>query len=206
MIHAGFGPFPIGAIEPQPYLDPSRYYFYLIGFLLQPRSRGYVKILTSNVGTQPNVQWNFFGDGPVPWQPASGLSDPDSDISVSCDMLQYMYETLLRMKVASPDDDFALEFLPCSLFEGAPKEERYQQMVPWLQMFAKAASHESGTVVMNSDPSKGCVDENLKMHGTKNCFTCDSSITPVLNSGNTGILEQAIGLRAGDLIPTVASL
>lgn len=110
------------------------------------------------------------------------------------------------MQIASPADDFKLEVFPCSLFEGAPQAERFQKMVPYLKMFAKAASHESGTVVMNEDSSKGCVDGDLLMHGTKNCFTCDGSVTPVMNNGNTGILEQAIGLRAGDLIPDVAML
>jgi choline dehydrogenase len=206
IIQAGFGPFMPGAIENQVYADSSRYYFYLVGFMLQPRSRGYVTLNDANFGTQPTIQWNFFSDGPVSWQPASGLSDPASDISSACAMFDYMYQVLLQMASQSPADDFRLEFLPQSLFYPGTPEERYPKMVPYLQMFNKPAAHETGTVVMNNDPTKGCVDEHLLMHGTGNCFTCDSSIPPILNSGNTGTMEQAVGHNGGVVIPVAAML
>jgi choline dehydrogenase-like flavoprotein len=62
------------------------------------------------------------------------------------------------------------------------------------------------TVVMNNDPSKGAIDGNLKLHGTANCFESDAGICPVIMSGNTASIEQAIGLNGGNLIPTVALL
>jgi choline dehydrogenase-like flavoprotein len=92
------------------------------------------------------------------------------------------------------------------LFYPGTPEERYPKMVPYLQMFNKPAAHETGTVVMNNDPTKGCVDEHLLMHGTGNCFTCDSSIPPILNSGNTGTMEQAVGHNGGVVIPVAAML
>ena len=58
----------------EPYID-------MPGFMLEPKSRGSINVTQSDIGQQPNLQWQFYSDGSDPNDAASGLSDPDSDVS-----------------------------------------------------------------------------------------------------------------------------
>lgn len=218
IIHAGFGPNALGIITPitfpaQPSSGPTVYYFYLIGFILEPRSRGTLNVIQPDLGQQPNVSWNFHSDGSDPNDPASGLSDPNSDITTNCAIYDYEYQVLQQLQSGGNPNDVKLIFPPAQdpngnmLFDTSiSTATRYPNLVPYITMTFALAAHESGTVVMNNDPSKGAIDGNLKLHGSDNCFEASSASTPVMNSGNTGSLEQALGYNGGSLIPNVAIL
>jgi choline dehydrogenase-like flavoprotein len=209
IIHAALGPQPLGIITPITFPKPTKpntFYFYLIGFLMEPRSRGYISVTQSDISQQPNVHWGFHSDGPIPNDPASGLSDPDSDISNNCALYDYEYQVVRKLQADGNPNDIEIVFPPSNLFTIPSQTERYQAYVPYITMYMGVAAHESGTVVMNDDPNKGACDKYLRLHGTKNCFEVDGGIAPVLNSGNTGALEQAIGINAAELIPKVALL
>jgi len=218
IIHGGFGPQQLGIIAPmtfpaQPSSGPKVYYFYIFGFVLEPRSRGSINVTQSELSVQPNVYWNFFSDGSDPNNVASGLSDPNSDVSINCAIFDYEYQILLQLQSGGNTNCVQLVYPPAvdsngnTLFDPSVSTSiRYPSMIPYLTMTFGVAAHESGTVVMNNDPTKGAVDGNLKLHGTTNCFEASSASTPVLNSGNTGAMEQALGYNAGSLIPKVAKL
>ena len=121
-------------------------------------------------------------------------------------MYDYQYQVVLQLQQGGNPYNVQLVYPPQSLFTEPNQATRYQNYVPYLKMYTAVAAHESGSVVMNNDPSKGAIDGTLKLFGTRNCFEASSAITPVMNAGNTGCLEQAIGLHAGSLIPTVALL
>jgi len=182
------------------------YYFFFDIFMCEPRSRGYSQITQADYGEQIDLNWGFFNDGPDPNNPSSGLSDPDSDISVSCDSMDYLYNAIVNMRANDLPSHININYPPLEIFSVADKNARYLQYVPYISMYASISAHQSSTCVMNNDPSKGVVDGNLKIHGTKNCFCCDSSISPVINSGNTGAYEQAVGINGGNVIPLVALL
>ena len=206
-----FGLFNSAAVQA---IDPSRSYYSLVAFMVTPRSRGYINLTSADYGTQAIYHWNFYSDGSDPNLVASGINDldKDSDIWVACEALDYNYAAFLSMKAQAPADALQLQYPPESLWllnpgtSDAERQVRYRQMVPYLQLGGLAAAHEAGTCVMNNDPAKGACDGNLKLHGTTNCFAADGSIMPVQALGNTGFLEQAIGVNASKLIPTVALL
>ncbi len=210
-IFLGLGPYNYGilanvAYPAQPSVGPTKYFFYFDNFMCNPRSRGYINIIQSGVKVQPEVVWNFYSDGPDPNDPASGLVDPDSDITSACEFMDYTYDVVKTMQIIDPAANFELVFPPQALFDIKDKAERHKQLVPYICMNASVGAHEAGTVVMNQDPTKGACDGNLKLFGTKNCFQCDFSIAPLQSSGNPTALLQAIGLNAADIIPTVAML
>ena len=182
------------------------YYFFFDVFICEPRCRGYAQIVQADFGEQVDINWGLFNDGPDPNDPASGLSDPDSDMYVSCDAMDFLYNTFVNMRDTDPSSHINLVNPPLEIFSIADTQQRFLQYVPYITMNLATAAHQSSTCVMNNDPSKGVVDGNLRIHGTKNCFCCDSSISPVINSGNTAAYEQAVGVNGANVIPLVALL
>jgi choline dehydrogenase-like flavoprotein len=182
------------------------YYFFFDVFMLHPRSRGYVKITQADHGEQTDLSWGFYNDGPDPKDPASGLGDNDSDIEVSCQAMDYLYATAKEMQLNDPGSFFNIVAPSLEILDIEDDLSRHQQMVPFMTMNLTPASHQSSTCVMSQDSSKGCVDGTCKLYGTENCFSICSSITPVLNSGNTGAFEMAVAINASNIMPTVAML
>lgn len=210
-IFAGLGPYNYGVLGNVAYpaqspVGPTKYYFYFNLFMCNPRSRGHIKITQAGIKIQPEVVWNYYSDGPDPNDPASGLNDPDSDITSACEFLDYTYNVVYTMRYNDKSANFELVFPPQAIFDIKDKAERHKQLVPYICMNGASSAHEAGTVVMNIDPTKGACDNNLKLFGTKNCFQCDFSIAPLQSSGNPTALLQAVGLNAADIIPPVAML
>lgn len=182
------------------------YYFFFDVFICEPRSRGYSQIVLADYGEQFDLNWGIFNDGPDPNDPSSGLSDPDSDMYVSCDAMDFLYNTFVNMRDTDLSSHINLVNPPPEIFTITNKADRFLQYVPYITMQLCQAAHQSSTCVMNNDPNKGVVDGNLKIHGTKNCFCCDYSISSVINSGNTAAYEQAVGINGSNVIPQVALL
>ena len=81
-IFLSIGPNPAGIIVPIAFPNaPAGTIYYMPGFMLEPKSRGSINVTQSDIGQQPNLQWQFYSDGSDPNDAASGLSDPDSDVS-----------------------------------------------------------------------------------------------------------------------------
>jgi choline dehydrogenase-like flavoprotein len=60
--------------------------------------------------------------------------------------------------------------------------------------------HHMGTTRMNSDPTKGVVDANCRVHGISNLFVAGSSVFPTVGSDMPTITIVALALRlAGEL-------
>ena len=205
VIQLGLGPTAYGMLTAGvPYPDPSLFYFIFDDFMCNPRSRGYVNITQATAGVQADIKWGFFNDGPDPNDPASGLSDPQSDISIACASLDYTYNTVLNMQAAAPGDNIVIVSPPQSVFEIENQEDRWAAFVPYIVMNLGLSAHDAGTVVMNNDPEIGACDGNLKMHGTDNVFTADMSVFPTQSCGNPSSLLMAFGLNAANVIPPVA--
>ncbi len=60
---------------------------------------------------------------------------------------------------------------------------------------ASGGFHQIGTTRMSRDPKDGVVDENLRVHGTRNLFVASSSVFPTSGQANPTFLAVALGIR-----------
>jgi choline dehydrogenase-like flavoprotein len=135
----------------------------------------------------------------------AGLSDPDSDISVFSAFLDYQYNVLLNMRTLDPGHTYNYTLPPnIETVMAVPGMERWRQYSYIVPYFISNSAHESGTMVMNNDPTKGAVDGNTRLHGTLNCFQADFSIFPVQNDGNPSLMIMPVATLAAQQISSVA--
>ena len=203
-IHVSSGVESFGRLTHDVRPDPSRHYFALEGFMCNPRSSGMIHITEANSQGNSGLDWQFFTDGPDPYDTYSGLSDDESDIYRLCVHMEYMYKTFKRMQSLDPGSDFQLDDPPESIFLIANRADRFEAMVPYLKAYQVVAAHESGTCSMNNDPNIGAVNGHLRVHKTDNVFVGDTSFLPIQNGGNTSMLMFAAAMNGARLIPLEA--
>ncbi len=63
---------------------------------------------------------------------------------------------------------------------------------------AESGKHHMGTTRMHSDPARGVVDENARVHGTPNLFVAGSSVFPSGGYANPTLTIVALALRLAD--------
>lgn len=140
--------------------------------LVKNASRGTVKIINTDVLTEPRVDFNLYSDGL--------FSTPGTDAAnaVAC------YRKLLTIAGSSviypPAGDFASD---AQLFADAQQEFLVQD-------------HGAGTCRMSSSIANGVVNGNLQVFGTQGLRVADVSVEPVIETGNTAYTGFLIGLRA----------
>jgi choline dehydrogenase-like flavoprotein len=61
-----------------------------------------------------------------------------------------------------------------------------------------AVSHEAGTMRMDTDPGRGVVDPDLRVHGQDNLYVCDLSVFPNCPAANPSLTLAALALRLAD--------
>ena len=141
----------------------------------RPRSRGTVRLASSDPAKAPLIDPNFWGD---PY-----------DREMSLRGLQ-MAREILSQPALKPY--VRLEALP-----GAGKSE--QEVLDYAMGIAKTDHHPVGTCKMGRD-AMAVVDTELKMHGIEGLRVCDASIMPAINSSNTNAPTIMIGEKASDMI------
>jgi choline dehydrogenase-like flavoprotein len=67
----------------------------------------------------------------------------------------------------------------------------------WPSDFA-ANEHHMGATRMHSDPKKGVVDENCRVHGIANLYVAGSSVFPTGSANNPTLTIVAMALRLAD--------
>jgi choline dehydrogenase-like flavoprotein len=58
--------------------------------------------------------------------------------------------------------------------------------------------HHMGTTRMHTDPKRGVVDENCRVHGTSNLYIAGSSVFPTSGFANPVLTTVALALRLAD--------
>ena len=62
---------------------------------------------------------------------------------------------------------------------------------------AQLSSHISGTCRMSRSPDSGVVDENLKVHDTRNLYLCSNAVFPSVGAANPTVTIVALAHRLG---------
>jgi choline dehydrogenase-like flavoprotein len=143
---------------------------------MRPKSRGTVKLRSSDPTAAPLIDPNY-------WQDSEDMNRGMRGVRIARDIMRQpaIKPFILAERLPGPDVD--------------SDEELFQ----YLCRNAKTQHHPVGTCKMGTD-SFAVVSPELKVHGLDALRVCDSSIMPQINSSNTNAPTIMIGERAADII------
>jgi choline dehydrogenase len=151
--------------------------FSIGGFLLYPKSRGFIHCKSSNPFDFPKIDPKY-------------LSNTDDRIGTI---------NLLRLiRLISSSDEMRRVILE----ETRPGSnvESDDDLLTYAQSSGQTAWHTVGTCRMGGGPKDSVVDSELRVHGFKNLRVADASIMPTIASSNTNAPSIMIGERAASFI------
>lgn len=150
--------------------------FTLVPTVLAPRSRGWVRLASSEPQDYPLMNPN-------------ACADP-YDVSVVARCALAIREVMSQSSFRSWG---AKEVAP------GPSVTTQAQMEAYVRQTATTASHQVGTARMGLD-ALSVVDPELRVHGIGGLRVVDASVMPRVTSGNTNAPTLMIAERAADLI------
>jgi len=157
-------------------VDPDRHGYQLHASLNQPKSRGHIKLNTSNPYDYPKIQFNYLED------------EHDLKETIKC---IHVARKILAQNSMKP---FAGKEIGPG--ENANTEKEIEN---YIRSKSETAYHPSCTLKMGTD-DMAVVDEKLKIHGLKNIRVADASVMPEITSGNLNAPTLMIAERASDFI------
>jgi choline dehydrogenase-like flavoprotein len=144
--------------------------------VLQPKSRGYIRLADSDPTSMPLIHPNFIGD--------------DYDLKVAVESVKAMREVMKQESLAPVIEE---EVSP-----GA-QVQTDEQIGEWVKSVATTMWHPVGTCRMGYDDD-AVVDAQLRVHGVDSLHVIDASIMPNITSGNTNAPTQALALHAAKML------
>ena len=144
--------------------------------LLQPRSRGRVRLRSADPLSPPDVDPNYLGDAQDLWQMVQGV--------------RVMRHILAQPALAR----HGARELPRSAVAQTPK-----QIAQWIRETAETIYHPVGTCRMGPGPMD-VVNSRLCVHGVQGLRVVDASIFPRMVSGNTNAPCVMVGEKAAHMI------
>ena len=148
--------------------------------MTKPKSRGYVKLKSSNFRDQPEIELN--------------LLKHEDDLKMMMAGQRFFLQALQRGPLSKKVEKIII-----------PDTENLSDdnLEKHCRRFVRTNYHPSGTANMGADNDKMSVlDSKLRVRGIDNLRVCDLSAMPNINSGNTSAPAMMIGLRRGDFINT----
>lgn len=138
--------------------------------VLQPRSRGSIRLASSNPLDMPLIDPNFIGD--------------DYDAEIGLHAVKAIREVMKQESLSGIIEE---ELLPGISVQSDDEIKEFVKAV------ATTMWHPVGTCRMGLD-DMSVVDANLQVHGVGNLFVMDASVMPNITSGNTNAPTQALAL------------
>ena len=157
-------------------VDPDRHGYQLHASPNHPKSRGFVKLKSSNPYEYPHIQFNY-------------LENQDD--------LKQMIECIeVARKILGQNS-----MKPYAGKEVGPGSEvqTHELYEEYIRSKAETAYHPSCTLKMGVD-KLAVVDQKLKVHGLENIRVVDASVMPEITSGNLNAPTLMIAERAAEFI------
>ena len=146
--------------------------------MTKPKSRGYVKLKSSNFKDNPEIELN--------------LLKHEDDLR----MMMAGQRFFLQALTSGPLSKKVKKII-------VPNTENLndENLEKHCKRFVRTNYHPSGTAKMGADNDKMSVlDSKLRVRGIENLRVCDLSAMPNINSGNTSAPAMMLGLRCGDFL------
>lgn len=143
---------------------------------LRPQSRGSVELRSSDPGEDPVVNPNYLAK--------------EVDRSKALESIRTIREVLSQSPIV---DLIADERLP------GKHAQSDEDLMAYVRQYACCDYHPVGTCRMGQD-NESVVDADLRVRGIEGLRVIDSSIMPVLTSGNTNAPTIMIGEKGADLV------
>jgi choline dehydrogenase len=145
--------------------------------LLNPESRGYVKIKSNRYNDPPSIHFNFL--------------DKKRDLEIIIEGIRRIRKIMAKL------DHIVVE-------EIGPGKERQtdEEIAEYIKNTAFPIFHPSGTCRMTEkfDKEKSVVDSHCRVWGVNKLRVADASIMPRIVSGNTNACALMIGDKCADII------
>ncbi len=148
-------------------------------FMVEPKSRGNLHIVSRNPFTDPLINLNMYSDGPYT-QPGTDANLVVSALKIAKDIATQFGSVVLAPPNYSSD---------AALFDQASNSP-----------FATVSAHITGTTRMGTSINDGVVDGTLHVFGVKNLMICDLGAAPVTPDGNTAFGVFTMALEAADIL------
>ena len=145
--------------------------------LLQPKSRGSLRLASSDPMAAPLIDPNFLGE------------------REDMDKLILAFKQMRKM-LAQP----ALASLGATEAESLASVKTDADIEAFIRQYADTVYHPVGTCRMGPDPQNDVVDAQLRVHGLQGLRVVDASIMPKIVSGNTNAPVVMIAEKAADFI------
>lgn len=156
----------------------------VFAFILEPKSRGSVQIVSANPLIQPKVSLNCYSDG--------GVETQGTDANLVVDAYYLIANGVGSGNMISP---------PSGLFAQPPGDVvQDATLLAIAQNGIIATSHILGTTAMGTSIQNGVVDGNLQVFGVQNLMVADLGVAPVSPDGNTCFAVYVIGLNAARIL------
>ena len=146
--------------------------------MTKPKSRGYVKLKSSDFRDTPEIELN--------------LLKHQDDLKMMMAGQRFFLQALQQGPLSKKVKEIIVPNTKNLSDENLEKHCR---------RFVRTNYHPSGTAKMGADNDKMSVlDSKLRVRGIKNLRVCDLSAMPNINSGNTSAPAMMLGLRCGDFL------
>jgi len=144
--------------------------------LIQPTSRGQVRLASADWRTAPIIEGNYLGT--------------EHDLTASLRAIELAREL---GRQAALDSVRETEVIP------GPKATSRKDLVELARTASASFGHPVGTARIGSDPD-AVVDSSLRVHGVRGLRVADASVMPTIVCGPTNAPSIMIGGRAAELI------
>lgn len=143
--------------------------------VLQPKSRGWVRLADDDPTSMPQINPNFIGH--------------EYDLKVAVKSVKAMREVMEQESLAHVIEE-----------EVSPGQEvrTDEQIGEWVKRVATTMWHPVGTCRMGYDEG-AVVDAHLRVKGVDRLHVIDASVMPNITSGNTNAPTQALALHASKM-------
>ena len=157
-------------------VDPDRHGYQLHASPNHPKSRGFVKLKSSNPYEYPHIQFNYL--------------ENEDDLKQMIECIEVARKILGQNSMK-----------PYAGKEVGPGSEvqTHELYEEYIRSKAETAYHPSCTLKMGVD-KLAVVDQKLKVHGLDNIRVVDASVMPEITSGNLNAPTLMIAERAAEFI------
>jgi choline dehydrogenase len=144
--------------------------------VLQPKSRGWVRLADSDPASMPLINPNFIGE--------------EKDLRAAVDSVRAIRKVMAQRSLATVIEE---ELDP------GPHVQSDAEIGEWVKRVVTTMWHPVGTCRMGQD-ERAVVDARLRVRGVDGLRVIDASIMPNITSGNTNAPTQALARHASAML------